>query len=188
MRFRSDVNASAGALLEIRVATARGCRQVGVGEGVASEVYRRVGALAHLTELEYESLGLGDSLLILHFDGPVDYRIAQRGDLRTVELRVRVGNDIAQQVAPAPVEPTPRPTEPAPRAAPPPTAPSDRAPIRSRVRRPFRRARLRDQSAVDREPVTRSRPRQGVYVSTRNAIATAREPVIGSRVDCRLIT
>jgi tetratricopeptide (TPR) repeat protein len=138
MRFRSDVKTSAGALLEIRVAPLETCRQVGVGEGIASEVYRpESGRLAHLTELEYESLGLGDNLLIFHFDRPVDYRISQRGDLRTIELRVRVGNDVVQQATPVPAEPTPRLTDPATRAAPPPAPASDRAPIRSRVRAPF---------------------------------------------------
>ena len=138
MRFRSDVNTSGGALLEIRVAPLETCRQVGVGEGIASEIYRpESGRLAHLTELEYESLGLGDNSLIFRFDRPVDYRISQRGDLRTIELRVRVGNDVVQQATPLPAEPTPRPTEPATRAAPPSAAPSDRAPIRSRIRAPL---------------------------------------------------
>jgi hypothetical protein len=138
MRFQSDVKTSAGALLEIRVAPLEACRQVGVGEGVASEVYRpESGRLAYLTELEFESLGLGDNLLILHFDRPVDYRISQRGDLRTLEVRVRVGKDSVQQATPVPVEPTPRPPQSVSRAAPPPAVPSDRAPIRSRVRVPF---------------------------------------------------
>jgi tetratricopeptide (TPR) repeat protein len=138
MRFQSDVNTQAGVLIEIRVAPLDACRQVGVGEGIASEVYRpESGRLAHLTEIEYESLGLGDNLLIFHFDRPVSYRVAQRGDLRTVELRVLVGNDSVPQVTAVPAAPTPRPTQAAPRAAPPPTTPSDRAPIRSRVRAPF---------------------------------------------------
>ena len=138
MRFQSDVSTQAGVLIEIRVAPLDACRQVGVGEGVASEVYRpESGRLAHLTEVEYESLGLGDNLLILHFDRPVGYRVSQRGDLRTVELRVRVGNDIAPQATPVPAAPTPRPAQPAPRVALPSTPPSDRAPIRSRVRAPF---------------------------------------------------
>jgi tetratricopeptide (TPR) repeat protein len=137
MRFQSDVNTPAGVLLEIRVAPLDACRQLGVGEGIASEVYRpESGRLAHLTEIEYESLGLGDNLLIFHFDRPVDYRVAQRGDLRTLELRVRVGNDDVPQAAPVPAEPTPRPTAPAPRSAPLPATPTDRAPITSRVRVP----------------------------------------------------
>ena len=138
MRFRSDLATQGGALLEIRVAPLDACRQVGVGEGVASEVYRpESGRLAHLAELEYESLGLGDNLLILHFDRPVDYRVAQRGDLRTLELRVRLSGDVASQ--PAPVAPAPAPSSaaPAPRTAAPPPTPSDRAPITSRVRAPF---------------------------------------------------
>ncbi len=137
MRFQSDVNTPAGVLLEIRVAPLDACRQLGVGEGVASELYRpESGRLAHLTEIEYESLGLGDNLLIFHFDRPVDYRVAQRGDLRTLELRVRVGSDLVPQAAPVPAESTPRSTQALPRAAPAPATPSDRAPLTSRVRAP----------------------------------------------------
>ncbi len=139
MRFQSDVNTQAGVLVEVRVAPLDACRQAGVGEGLASEVYRpESGRLAYLTEVEYQSLGLGDSLLIFHFDRPVNYRVAQRGDLRTVELRVLVGSDGVSQIAPAPAAPTPRVTQAVPRVAPPPASPpSDRAPIRSRVRAPF---------------------------------------------------
>jgi hypothetical protein len=136
MRFRSDVSTSGGVLLEIRVAPLDSCRQLGVGEGIASEVYRpESGRLAHLAELEYESLGLGDNLLVFHFDRPVDYRIAQRGDLRTIELRVHVGSDSAPQAA-VPAEPVPRPAPAPPRAVPAPTVPSDRTPIASRLRVP----------------------------------------------------
>jgi len=177
MRFQSDISTSAGALLEIRVAPLEACRQVGVGEGVASEVYRpESGRLAHLTELEFESLGLGDNLLILHFDRPVDYRISQRGDLKTLEVRVRIGKDSVQQATPVPAEPTPRPTEPpVSRAAPPPTAPSDRAPIRSRVRVPFVEPDYVINLQSTREPVgpvlvagIPVKQGQHVYVSTTN--------------------
>jgi tetratricopeptide (TPR) repeat protein len=138
MRFQSDVNTQAGVLIEIRVAPLDACRQVGVGEGIASEVYRpESGRLAHLTEVEYESAGLGDNLLIFHFDRPVRYRVSQRGDLRTVELRVRDSNDPVSQATPAPAQPTPAPAQQASRAAPPPATPSDRAPLRSRVRVPY---------------------------------------------------
>ena len=102
MRFRSDVVTPAGVLLEIRVTPLDSCRQLGIGDGITSEVYRPAsGRLAHLVEVEYESLGLGENLLLLHFDRAVDYRVAQRGDLRTLELRVRLGAEVsAVPVAP----------------------------------------------------------------------------------------
>ncbi|HVY65616.1 MAG TPA: SPOR domain-containing protein [Gammaproteobacteria bacterium] len=172
MRFRSDMSTQAGALLEIRVAPLDTCRQFGVGEGVASEVYRpESGRLAHLTELEYESLGLGDNLLIFHFDRPVDYRVAQRGDLRTIELRVRVGDDAAPQAAPAPAAPPP--AQPPPRTAPPAATPSDRAPITSRVRVPSVTPDYVINLQSTRDPVDMSLvagvklgPGQHLYVST----------------------
>jgi hypothetical protein len=116
MRFRSDVVTPAGVLIEIRVAPLDGCRQLGVGGGIASELYRPAsGHLAHLVEVEYESLGLGDNLLFLQFDRPVDYRVAQRGDLRTLELRVRLAaGDATTSVVPPP--PRPEPTSPVPAA------------------------------------------------------------------------
>jgi len=125
------------------------CRQVGVGEGVASGgVPAGVGRLAHLTELEYESLGLGDSLLILHFDGPVDYRIAQRGDLRTVELRVRVGTTSRSRSR---RRPSSRRLAPPSRHRVPRRRPLRRAIVRrsGRESAPRSSCRLRDQSAVD---------------------------------------
>jgi hypothetical protein len=141
MRFQSDASTQGGAVLEIRVAPLDACRELGVGQGIASELYRpESGRLAYLTEVEYESLGLGENLLVFHFDRPIDYRVSQRGDLRTLELRVRLGNDTAPQAAPVPApapvpEQAPRPAQPAPRAAPP-VAPSDRPPLTSRVRAP----------------------------------------------------
>lgn len=102
MRFQADVPLDAGALLEVRVAPFEACRQLG-GGGVYSELYRPVGGhLAHLVELEYESLGLGDSLLHLRFDRPIDYRVSQRADLRTLELTIalKAGPAIAE-AAPA---------------------------------------------------------------------------------------
>ena len=137
MRFQSDVLTPAGVLIEIRVAPLDGCRELGVGGGIASELYRPAsGRLAHLVEVEYESLGLGDNLLLLTFDRPVDYRVAQRGDLRTLELRLRVeaGN-------PPPIAAErPATSQAAPVAAPTPAVPSigssERAPLTARVRAP----------------------------------------------------
>ncbi len=137
MRFRSDVVTPAGVLIEIRVAPLDGCRQLGVGGGIASELYRPAsGRLAHLVEVEYESLGLGDNLLFLQFDRPVDYRVAQRGDLRTLELRVRIaaGDATTSAVPPPEVEPT-SPVSAAP-VAPPAAPPAERAPLTARVRTP----------------------------------------------------
>ena len=85
MRFLADVPTQAGAIVEVRVAPFDSCRQLGLGSGIASEAYRPLGGqLANLTEIEYESLGLGDSFLFVRFDRPVTYRISQRGDLRQI--------------------------------------------------------------------------------------------------------
>ena len=173
MRFQSDVVTPAGVLLEIRVVPLDSCRQLGVGDGITSELYRPAsGRLAHLVEVEYESLGLGENLLLLHFDRPVDYRVAQRGDLRTLELRVRLDADISA----TPVPQTERPPA-APLAAPPaaaPTAtPSGRAPLASRVRAPAVLADYVINLQSTREPVAPSvvagvaaAPGQQIYVST----------------------
>jgi hypothetical protein len=135
MRFRSDVVTPAGVLVEIRVVPLDACRQLGVGEGIASEVYRpQSGHLAHLLEVEYESLGFGDNLLFLQFDQPVDYRVAQRGDLRTLELRVRVAGGAEAPATTAVQAPQAEPVPPTP--APPAAAPTGRAPLTSRVRTP----------------------------------------------------
>jgi len=135
MRFQSDVVTPAGVLVEIRVAPLDGCRQLGIGEGIASELYRPVsGRLAHLVEVEYESLGLGDNLLLLQFDRPVAYRVAQRGSLRVLELRVRVTGEEAAALPAAVAEPGPAPELPA--RAPNAERPADRAPLSARVRSP----------------------------------------------------
>jgi hypothetical protein len=136
MRFTSDVVTPAGVLVEIRVAPLDGCRELGIGAGIASELHRPAGAsLAHLVEVEYESLGLGDNLLLLQFDRRVDYRVAQRGDLRTLELRVRLAAEGA--AAPAPPPAAPANDAPASPAAGAHTEPAvERAPLTARVRTP----------------------------------------------------
>jgi tetratricopeptide (TPR) repeat protein len=158
MRFRSDVVTPAGVLIEIRIAPLDACRQLGVGDGITSEAYRPAsGHLAHLVEVEYESLGLGDNLLLFHFDRPVDYRVAQRGDLRTLELRVRLTGDAAAPTpgaAAAPVEPvSAAPVAPPASREAPAAVPAGRAPLTARVRTPATLADyvLNLQSA--REPV-----------------------------------
>jgi hypothetical protein len=135
MRFRSDMATPAGVLVEVRVAPLDGCRELGDGDGVASELYRPVGArLANLVEVEYEALGLGDNLLLFHFDRPIAYRVAQRGDLRTLELRVRIATETSSAPAPTSPSPSSEPPLPAPSPAEPP--PVERAPLTARVRTP----------------------------------------------------
>lgn len=98
MRFVADTATSAGVLLEIRVAPLAGC--TGIGGGMASEAYRPTGRqLAYLQEVEYESLGLGEDLLLLHFSQPVDYRVAQRGNLRSITLTVQAGAAASESAA-----------------------------------------------------------------------------------------
>lgn len=134
MRFQAAVPTSAGALIEVRVAPFDQCRAL--GSGILSEVYRPIGGgLARLVEIEYESLGIGDSLLMLHFDGPIDYRVQQRADLRSLEVTVLLDSaPVVSEVAP--VERAPE-AVPAPSTGPLPSAPrADRAPLTSRVVEP----------------------------------------------------
>jgi hypothetical protein len=157
MRFRSDGVTPAGVLLEIRVTPLDGCRQLGVGTGITTELYRPVsGHLAHLVEVAYESLGLGDNLLLLKFDRPVDYRVAQRGDLRTLELRVRLDAEVSA----VPIVPEAEPLAAAPQAVPPAAAPSPapsgRAPLTVRVRAPVVLADYMINLQSTREPVAPS--------------------------------
>ena len=135
MRFRSDVPTQQGVLLEVRVSPLESCRQLGIDE-ISSEVYRPVGGqLAHLTEVEYESLGLGENLLMFHFDRPVDYRVGQRGDLRSLQLIVRI---TGEATAPAVTATSPGAAAAPQVAAPAPSraAPIDRSPLSPRLRAP----------------------------------------------------
>jgi hypothetical protein len=135
MRFQSDARTQQGVLLEIRVVPLENCRELGI-DSISSEVYRPVGGqLAHLTEVEYESLGLGETLLMFHFDRPVDYRVAQRGDLRSLQLIVRLGGEAAQALEPPAVLPAPAPPA-SSVPTPPRTPPAARPPLTSRVREP----------------------------------------------------
>jgi len=135
MRFQSELSTEAGMLLEIRVAPLDACRQLGVGRGLASEIYRPVGGqLAHLIEVQYESLGLGDNLLILRFDRPVDYRVTQRANLRTLRLAVTADDAAAQRIVAAPRNAEAAPaTQPSARS---PAVRSGRAPLSVRIREP----------------------------------------------------
>jgi tetratricopeptide (TPR) repeat protein len=115
MRFQSDARSPEGLLVEVRVKPLEACSQFGSGD-ISSEAYQPVGGrLALLSKVEYESLGLGENLLIFHFDQPVDYRVAQRGDLRTLQLLVRLP-EVHEERVPA-VESTAPPATDASRAA-----------------------------------------------------------------------
>ena len=161
MRFASDARSPEGVLVEIRVKPLEACSQF--GSDISSEAYQPVGGrLALLSKVEYESLGLGENLLIFHFDQPVDYRVAQRGDLRTLQLLVRVPEapkDVPALESAAPPAKTPVPPTGA-GAAPPVGAaaaaaatrpPSDRAPLQ-RVRPPTARADYIVNLVSQREP------------------------------------
>jgi hypothetical protein len=135
MRYVSDTLTSEGLMLEIRLAPLDACRALGLGNGIASELYRPPsGRIARLSEVEYESLGLGDNLLMLRFDGLLSYRVTQRGDLRSLELTVTLPDTPAVAAAPAPAMPAPSRPTPAPAApAAPRAVPSDRAPLTLRT-------------------------------------------------------
>lgn len=109
MRYQSAAATAAGTLIELRVLPVEGCRPVGLGGGVASELHRPpTGYLAHLREVEYEDLGLGDGLLLLRFDRAVQYRISQWGSLRSLEVTVTLpGLSSPGSQAAAPVPRTP---------------------------------------------------------------------------------
>jgi len=91
MRFLADNAGDAGIIVEVRIAPFESCRQLGLGAGIASEAYRPIGGqLANLSEVEYESLGLGDSFLFFRFDKAVSYSVSQEADLRQVVLSVNL--------------------------------------------------------------------------------------------------
>jgi tetratricopeptide (TPR) repeat protein len=131
MRFLADARLEAGALLEVRVAPFEVCRQLVSAGDIYSELSRPAsGHIAHLVELEYESLGLGDSFLHVRFDRPVDYRVSQRADLRTLVLTINL------EAAPATTAIT-LPTAERSSVVPPQTpGPEEREPLTSRVIEP----------------------------------------------------
>jgi tetratricopeptide (TPR) repeat protein len=143
MRFASDARAPDGMLVEIRVKPLEACSQFGTND-LVSEAYQPVGGrLALLSKVEYESLGLGDNLLIFHFDQPVDYRVAQRGDLRTLQLLVRVPEAAQEERVPSA------------ESGPPAKAPSGGAPVAPSAAAGAAAAGTRPPS--DRAPLTRVR-------------------------------
>ena len=115
MRYVADVQTQAGVLLEIRVAPFDSCRMLGLGTGITSELYRPPeGRLAYLAEVEYTSLGIGNSLLMLQFDRPVRYRVSQSGSLRSIQLTIEVEQAQGREEPPAPPAQLPVPAQPAP--------------------------------------------------------------------------
>lgn len=92
MRFIADTATENGALLELRVAPFDACRALGRDSQMDRESYAPIGATAaHLSSIEYDSLGLGDGLVLLSFDRPMDYRVTQRPSLRSIEIAVTLG-------------------------------------------------------------------------------------------------
>ncbi len=102
MRWISDtLSGGTGPILEVRVAPFESCRLLGSGTGIASEAYRPVGGqLASLTEVEYESLGLGDDILFFRFERPVGYSISQSSDLRHVIVKIDEPGSLIRDSAP----------------------------------------------------------------------------------------
>ena len=108
MRYLGDVQIQDGVLLQIRVAPFDACLSLGLASGVGSEFHRPVGGdLASLDGVEFESLGIGDGLLILHFDRPVRYQVSQRANLRSVQLTIELPQARGQAEAQAPELPSP---------------------------------------------------------------------------------
>lgn len=98
MRFVADTPTAGGMLLEVRVAPFDACRQRGIGSSIVTETYVPLGARsAYLESIEYDSLGLGDSIVSLSFDRPVQYTVTQRPTLREVEIAVDLTSAPARQ-------------------------------------------------------------------------------------------
>lgn len=162
MRRLAEAHTDAGALVEIRVAPFETCRQLGLGSGIASEAYRPVGGqIANLTQVEYESLGLGDSFLFFRFDRPMSYRVTQPANLRQIVLEV----DLTSSLPAAPDGATRPASEaiPAPSTGP----PRDRAPLSVRTRAPQTSADYVVNLQSTREPVERAAIAQVVVPSDR---------------------
>ena len=143
MRYVSDVANQDGILLEIRLSPLDNCRTLGLGNGIASELYRPPsGRIARLIEVEYESLGLGDNLLMLRFEGPTTYRLTQRGDLRSLELTVSLDENQAPAATTVPPSGAPSTSvpwdsvPPAQSPAVPRATPTDRTPLTARTIEP----------------------------------------------------
>lgn len=138
MRLQSETSLDSGMAVQIRVSPLDACRQNGIGTGFFSERTRPVGGqLAYLLSVEYESLGLGETILTLQFDRPVDYRVTQRGRLRSLQVDVQLDPG-SQAVVTAPLDveiPEARPAPARREVEETPPAP-DREPLQIRVREP----------------------------------------------------
>ncbi|MGD8339984.1 MAG: hypothetical protein PVH89_04335, partial [Gammaproteobacteria bacterium] len=118
MRFLADTPTADGALLEVRMEPFDSCIELGVGSSVTSQNFLPLGAAgAHLLDVEYSSLGLGDSLVLLTFDQRVQYRVRQGRALNqvevTIDLPVNVDAGAAAGPEPSQTRALPRPAEPA---------------------------------------------------------------------------
>ena len=101
MRSVSDVAMRSGLEVEIRLSLLQGCSDLGLPSDNSSELLRPAnGPLAHLMEVEFESLGVGDNLLALRFDRPVSYRVSQLGDLSSLRLQVDPAGSATAERAP----------------------------------------------------------------------------------------
>ncbi len=95
MRLASDLATQAGSVVELHLTPVDGCREV-AADSLATEAYSPPGgALAGLAEVDYQSMGGGENVLVLRFDGHVDYRTAQRADLRSLDVIVRLDANTA---------------------------------------------------------------------------------------------
>lgn len=89
MRVTSSRARSAGTVVEIDLGPLPECRELGDG-GSSNEAYRPPGgALASLTQVDYDAVAAGQSFLVLHFGRAVSYRVVQGADLRSLELSVQ---------------------------------------------------------------------------------------------------
>jgi tetratricopeptide (TPR) repeat protein len=153
MRLIEETGNTTGVIAEVRVSPFESCRQLGLGTGIASEAYRPVGGqLAGLSEVEYESLGLGDNFVFFRFDRAVAYRVEQRADLREIVLTV----DLNQNVPTPSVAVRPPPTPAAPRTPAAAPASGARPPVTVRERLPFAAADYVINLLSVQEPVSRS--------------------------------
>lgn len=132
MRYLTHNATGDGTELRIRLSLTGECRRA-LG-GVANEVYRPVsGALAQVSEVEFDSVGSWEALLTVRFDQPSAFKVAQTGAFGWITVRVdTTATDPTRGSAEAtpPVVTKPRVSTPTVRR--PPT--SDRSPLRRRDR------------------------------------------------------
>lgn len=133
MRYLTHNATGDGTELRIRLSLTGECRRA-LG-GVANEVYRPVsGALAQVSEVEFDSVGTWEALLTVRFDQPSAFTVAQSGAFGWITVRVDTQaatptRGTAQATPPAPAKPEIE--APTVRKAPP---ASGRTPLRRRDR------------------------------------------------------